>query len=160
MNAIEATGIVDAEHQLRLDEPLPIAGPSRVRVIILIPEAGEEIDERAWTRAAASSPAFDFLKEAVRPAVCLTDPIGLHRHVVMAFISSQTALSAAATDVALDPGRSDFRPTGLRVASVLRVHRLVTLNTSLIRRELGELSPALREEVDKKLAVLFGLKIA
>jgi hypothetical protein len=26
MNAIERTGIVDAEHQLRLDEPLPIPG--------------------------------------------------------------------------------------------------------------------------------------
>jgi len=35
MNPIETTGIVDAQHQLRLDEPLPISGPSRVRVIIL-----------------------------------------------------------------------------------------------------------------------------
>ena len=46
MNAIETTGIVDAQHQLRLDEPLPIAGPSRVRVIILVPESGD-IDEKA-----------------------------------------------------------------------------------------------------------------
>jgi len=37
MNAIESTGIVDEHHQLRLDEPVPIAGPSRVRVIILVP---------------------------------------------------------------------------------------------------------------------------
>ncbi len=41
MNAIEATGIVDAQHQLRLDEPLPIAGQSRVRVIVLVPEEGD-----------------------------------------------------------------------------------------------------------------------
>ena len=35
MTAIETTGNVDAQHQLRLDEPLPI-GPGRVRVIVLV----------------------------------------------------------------------------------------------------------------------------
>ena len=44
MNAIETTGIVDAQHQLRLDEPLPIPDQSRVRVIVLVPEA-EDISE-------------------------------------------------------------------------------------------------------------------
>lgn len=62
MNAIEATGIVDEDHRLRLDEPLPIAGPSRVRVIVLVPEPGE-IEEKAWLNAAASNPTFDFLKD-------------------------------------------------------------------------------------------------
>ena len=46
----------------------------------------------------------------------------------------------------------------MRVASVLRLHRLVTLTTGLIQRELGELSSAWLEETDKKLALLFGLK--
>lgn len=55
VNAIEATGIVDAQHQLRLDEPLPIPGQSRVRVIVLVPEA-EEIPEAAWAKAASASP--------------------------------------------------------------------------------------------------------
>jgi len=63
MNAIETTGIVDAQHQLRLDEPLPIAGPSRVRVIILVPEAGD-VAENEWTKAVATNPAFDFLNDA------------------------------------------------------------------------------------------------
>lgn len=63
MNAIETTGIVDAQHQLRLDEPLPIAGPSRVRVIILMPESAD-FEKNAWAKAAATSPAFDFLKVA------------------------------------------------------------------------------------------------
>jgi len=62
MNAIETTGTVDAQHQLQLDEPLPITGPSRVRVIILVPEAGD-MPEDAWTKAAANNPAFDFLKD-------------------------------------------------------------------------------------------------
>jgi mRNA interferase MazF len=94
----------------------------------------------------------------VRPAVCLTDPIGPYRHIVVAFVSSQVPVDIAATDVLLNPQREDFGATGLRVASVLRLHRVVTLTTALIHRELGKLSQAWQQEVDQKLAVLFGLK--
>ena len=62
MTAIETTGNVDAQHQLRLDEPLPI-GPGRVRVIVLVPDSAD-IDESSWAKAAAASPSFDFLKDA------------------------------------------------------------------------------------------------
>jgi hypothetical protein len=60
--AIEATGTIDAERRLILDEPLPVSGPTRVRVIILLPE-DTEVDEKEWFRAASANPAFDFLKE-------------------------------------------------------------------------------------------------
>lgn len=62
VKAIETTGTVDAQHRLRLDEPLPVTGPTKVRVIILFPEEAD-IDEKEWLYAAASNPAFDFLKE-------------------------------------------------------------------------------------------------
>lgn len=62
LEAIEVTGSIDDRHQLHLDEPLPIAGRSRVRVIILVAQESEE-DEREWLRAAAANPAFDFLKD-------------------------------------------------------------------------------------------------
>src|SRR5438552_3842260 len=101
-------------------------------------------------------PFDDLTASKVRPAVCLTDPIGSRRHVIVAFISSQIPQTVEGTDVALDPGRNDFAATGLRVASVLRLHRLVTLTTGLILRQLGELSPLWQQEVDKKLALLFG----
>ena len=77
MNAIETTGVVDAQHQLRLDEPLPIAGQSRVRVIVLVPEAAD-ISESAWTTAAASSPAFDFLKDAAEDIYTAADGKPFH----------------------------------------------------------------------------------
>jgi hypothetical protein len=60
--AIETTGTVDGEHRLVLDEPLPIAGLSRVRVIILVPE-DTELDEKLWLEAARSNPAFEFLTD-------------------------------------------------------------------------------------------------
>ena len=62
MNAIETTGIVDAQRQLRLDAPLPVSGPARVRVIVLFSEA-DDIDERVWLKAAGANQAFDFLKD-------------------------------------------------------------------------------------------------
>ena len=62
MHAIETTGMVDEQRQLRLDEPLPISGPARVRVIVLFSDS-EDIDERAWLKAAGANPAFDFLKD-------------------------------------------------------------------------------------------------
>jgi mRNA interferase MazF len=74
------------------------------------------------------------------------------------FISSQIPTLVAATDIVLDPRHKDFAATGLRVASVLRLHRVVTLTSALICPELGQLSPELRCEVYRKLAALFGLK--
>jgi hypothetical protein len=77
LNAIETTGIVDAQHQLRLDEPLPIPGPIRVRVIVLVPEA-EEISEGAWAKAASASPAFDFLKDPAEDVYSAADGKPFH----------------------------------------------------------------------------------
>ncbi len=62
MKAIEATGVIDEQHRLILDETLPIAEKSKVRVIILLPEESD-IGETEWLKTAASNPAFDFLKE-------------------------------------------------------------------------------------------------
>jgi hypothetical protein len=77
MNAIETTGIVDAQHQLRLDGPLPIAGHSRVRVIVLVPEEAD-ISESVWTKAAAASPSFDFLQDAAEDIYTVTDGKPFH----------------------------------------------------------------------------------
>ncbi|MCX9011404.1 MAG: hypothetical protein OIN66_09815 [Candidatus Methanoperedens sp.] len=59
VKAIETTGTIDAQHRLLLDEPLPVACPTKVRVIILLPEEAD-INEKEWLYAAASNPAFDF----------------------------------------------------------------------------------------------------
>ena len=103
-------------------------------------------------------PFDDLTAEKVRPALCLTDPIGPHRQVILAFISSQVPMAVTATEIVLDPRQSDFAATGLRVPSVLRLHRLVTLTSAIIRREMGELSADLQREVARKLAAMFGLE--
>jgi mRNA interferase MazF len=102
-------------------------------------------------------PFDDLSSSKVRPAVCLTEPLGTHRHVVLAFISSQPPSERLDSDVAFDPGDADFAATGLRVASTLRLHRLMTVASSLIRRDLGALSPRLQALVSTRLRDLFSL---
>jgi len=70
--AIETTGTIDAQHHLVLDETLPITGPTRVRVIILVPEE-TDINETEWLQAAAANPAFYFLKDPEEDIYTLSD---------------------------------------------------------------------------------------
>ncbi len=102
-------------------------------------------------------PFDDFSGTKVRPAVCLTNPIGHHRHVILAFISSQIPADLLESDVILDSSKADFTSMGLHVSSTLRLHRLMTATTSLFQRELGVLPLQIQKEVDAKLKILFYL---
>lgn len=102
-------------------------------------------------------PFDDLSSSKVRPAVCLTNPIGPHRHVILAFITSRIAPSPLATNLIIDSSDGDFAATGLRVSSTLQLHRLMTATTTLIRRELGQLSPRLQTETNNRLRKLFDL---
>ena len=103
-------------------------------------------------------PFDDLSSSKVRPAVCLTGPIGPHRHVILAFITSRVVTEPLATDLVLDPRGTDFISTGLRVSSTLQLHRLMTATTALIRRELGQLSPRMQAQVNHRLRKLFDLR--
>ncbi len=103
-------------------------------------------------------PFDDLSAPKVRPAVCLTEPIGPHRHVVLAFITSREPHALLESDVVLNSTDEDFPMTGLRVTPTLRLHRMMTVTTSLIRRELGELPRRIQDEVSAKLRMLFELE--
>ena len=72
---LEVMGTIDAQHQLHLDAPLPLSGPSRVRVIIVFPEEADvaDMDEKEWLRAAGQNPVFDFLKDPLEDRYTLRD---------------------------------------------------------------------------------------
>ena len=72
MKAIETTGWVDEQCRLLLDEPLAIAGPSRVRVLILVEEEGD-LEDAEWLRAASTNPAFEFLQAPEEDIYTLAD---------------------------------------------------------------------------------------
>lgn len=103
-------------------------------------------------------PFDDFDVKKVRPALCLTEPIGFYRHVILAFISSHLPDELLNSDLLINSDDNDFSITGLHVTSIIRLHRLMTAPTLLIVRELGELSPRMQREVSSKLKELFELK--
>lgn len=102
-------------------------------------------------------PFDDLTGKKVRPAVCLTDAVGGHRHVVLAFITSVVPPTLEPTDLLLDPGSAGFALTGLRVRSALRLHRMVTVSATIIQRQLGVLTPSLQVQVQQRLRTLFAL---
>jgi mRNA interferase MazF len=102
-------------------------------------------------------PFDDLSGKKVRPAVCLTDALGAHRHVVVAFITSSVPTPLEPTDIVLAPGTPDFAGTGLHGRSTFRLHRLVTVSTRIILRQLGTLPPNVQSQIEQRLRVLFAL---
>lgn len=102
-------------------------------------------------------PFDDLSSSKVRPAVCLTDPIGPHNHIILAFITSRVPDSPLETDLVIDSSNSGFASTGLRVSSTLQLHRLMTITQTLLQRELGALPPEMQTQVNERLCKLFNL---
>jgi mRNA interferase MazF len=102
-------------------------------------------------------PFDDLSSNKVRPAIVLCDPVGQHRHIVLSFITSVIPDRLEETDILVDDSHPDFSATGLRGPSVIRLHRLMTVPTAIIQRELGELPPSLSAEVGVAVRKLFDL---
>jgi hypothetical protein len=61
------------------------------------------------------------------------------------------------SDILVDAGNSEFSSAGLRVSSLIRVHRIVSIRTKSIMRTLGILGPNLQHEVTLRIKLLFGV---
>ncbi len=102
----------------------------------------------------APFPYDDLSDNKVRPAVCLTNPVGTHRHIILAYITSRIPSSLLETDIVLDTTHPDFAASGLRVSSTIRLHQLATVSTVIIQRKLGELSSDTQAQIADKLCKL------
>jgi mRNA interferase MazF len=102
-----------------------------------------------------SFPFDDLTAAKVRPAVCLTDPVGSQRHVVVGFLTSRVPADLLETDLLVESGHPDFAEWGLRTTSVLRLHRLLTVTTRLFLRELGSVPESSRGPIAARLTKLF-----
>jgi len=72
MTAVEITGTVDENRELKLDAKLPFSGPVRVRVLVLSP-LDDDLAESTWLYAAAHNPAFADLSDAAEDIYAPTD---------------------------------------------------------------------------------------
>jgi mRNA interferase MazF len=101
-------------------------------------------------------PFTDLTGASLRPALVVS-PGAIGEDVVLAAISSVLRGAAAPADCPIDTAHPEFGQTGLRVASVLRLHKLVTVERSLIVRRLGQIGPQLQTEADRLLRAVLGL---
>jgi mRNA interferase MazF len=90
----------------------------------------------------------------LRPVLLLTGPIITIPEVLVAYISSVIPAQLLPSDVLLDPGTPEFRPTHLKTASVLRLYKLATIHVSSLARYLGVIDAATSGLMAAKLRAL------
>lgn len=96
-------------------------------------------------------PFDDFSTIKVRP----TNEIGDYDHVMVAFISSRIPDQVLETDLLIDSKDPGFKDTGLLVTSIVRLHKLISVPRSLLKRSLGRLGPLHATDVARKLNSMF-----
>jgi mRNA interferase MazF len=101
-------------------------------------------------------PFTDLTGASLRPALVVS-PGQIGEDVVLVAISSVVRGSRVATDYIVDTSHPEFPLTGLRVTSVLRLHKLATVERVVIVRRLGYIGPQLQVEVDRLLPTVLGL---
>lgn len=100
-------------------------------------------------------PFDDLTSTKVRPALCLTNAIGVYNHVVISFITSQITQATESSDLQILTSDADFSYTGLKVDSAIRLHRLVTIPTYLVKKQLGDLPISYHRQLEQKIKTLF-----
>ena len=104
-------------------------------------------------------PFDDLSASKVRPAICLTSEIGKQNHVIIAFITSKIPDDQVESDLIIKKDSGNSSGTGLLVDSVIRLHKIVTIPSSLIKRKLGSINKVLEIEVERELKSLFKIKV-
>ena len=105
----------------------------------------------------APFPFDDLSADKLRPALRVSRTIGVHRQVVLAYITSKMPAQLLSTDLIFDQTDADFFQTGLKTTSTLRLHLLYTIDNGMIARELGQLPDRFVPEVETRLRSLFDL---
>lgn len=100
-------------------------------------------------------PFDNFSISKVRPAICLTSEIGKYNHVIIAFITSKIPEDLIESDFIISKHSENFIGTGLTVDSVIRLHKIITIPKSLIKRRLGTINKSVELEIKTKLRNLF-----
>jgi mRNA interferase MazF len=84
-------------------------------------------------------PFTDLTQTKLRPALILHANLTLDE-ITLCFVSSQNINNLSPEEFAILTSDEEFRETGLRISSKVRVTRIVTLQSRLILRRLGRLS--------------------
>lgn len=96
-------------------------------------------------------PQTDLQTGKLRPALVIATAPGRHPDLLLALITSRTHQAIPDFDELIDVYDSDYSGSGLKVRSVVRLARLVTVETTLINARLGCISIARLQKIRNRL---------
>ncbi|HEX5151245.1 MAG TPA: type II toxin-antitoxin system PemK/MazF family toxin [Parafilimonas sp.] len=102
-------------------------------------------------------PYDDFSQLKVRPAVCLTNEIGVYKQIAIAYITSSIPNKPESSDVVILSSLNDFNKTGLKTSSTVRLHRLASVPSQTIINYIGNMPEEIMWHINSKLKILFDL---
>ncbi len=86
-------------------------------------------------------PQADLKSGKLRPALIIAISASRHRDLLLALISSRLHQATLGFDEIINTSDSDYITTGLKVASLIRLGRLTSVESSVINARLGNISP-------------------
>lgn len=98
-------------------------------------------------------PQADLQTGKLRPALVIAVAPGSHPDLLLALITSRTYQAVPEFDEIIDPTAPDYADTGLKVRSVVRLARLVSVEPSVINARLGNISAKRLQQIRKSLSV-------
>ena len=100
-------------------------------------------------------PFTDLQSSKVRPAVVLAQK---GDDVIIVGIFSKVPAYLQDSWIIIDEGDPGFKQTGLKKASVIKIEKIAVVHQSLIRKELGRLSPEILQKVKQILGRTLGIE--
>lgn len=85
-------------------------------------------------------PQADLKQGKLRPALVIAIAPGRHPDLLLALVSSRIDQSTAGFDEIIDLVDPDYIATGLKVASIVRLGRLASVESSVVNGRLGSIS--------------------
>jgi len=96
-------------------------------------------------------PQADLAAGKLRPALLIAIAPGRLPDILLALITSRPHQEIPDFDEVIDPADSDFKSSGLKARSVVRLARLVSVEDTVINARLGEISSERLRQIKKRL---------
>jgi mRNA interferase MazF len=103
-------------------------------------------------------PFDNYSETKLRPSLCLTDPISKYKQIIFAPITINLNNATENSDLIIENTTDEFEKTGLKVSSVIKLHRLITASDKIIQKTIGILPESYHTVVYEKLKTLFNIK--
>jgi len=97
-------------------------------------------------------PQTDQQSGKLRPALIVRRLPGQYEDWLICMISSQLSQKIPGFDEIITPNDLDFKDSGLKMASLVRIGRLAVVNTDMLLGQIGRLNDARLARIKQKLS--------